>query len=85
MSELKNVGVREFRDHATAYLSGPDPVAVSKHGRVIGFYIPLERDIEEVQRAVAQLTASIDRVVVESGLSEDDLDRLLDLRRHQAS
>jgi hypothetical protein len=35
MAELKNVGVREFRDHAASYLSGSDPVAVSTHGRVI--------------------------------------------------
>jgi hypothetical protein len=39
MAKLKTVGVREFRDHATTYLSGSDPVAVSKHGRVVGFSI----------------------------------------------
>ncbi|MGH3504627.1 MAG: hypothetical protein ACRDQA_27570, partial [Nocardioidaceae bacterium] len=85
MPGLKNVGVREFRDHATTYLSGSDPVAVSKHGRVIGFYIPLERDVEEVERAVARLADSIDRVVAETGLSEDDLAQLLDLRHRRAS
>ena len=85
MPELKNVGVREFRDHATMYLSGSDPVAVSKHGRVIGFYIPLDRDAEEVQRAVARLADSVDQVVAASGLSEDDLADLLDLRHRRAS
>lgn len=35
-TRLKNVGVREFRDHATAYLSGSDPVAESEHGQVVG-------------------------------------------------
>jgi hypothetical protein len=38
---MKNVGVREFRDHATSYLSGHEAVAVSKHGQVIGVYIPV--------------------------------------------
>lgn len=37
MTKMKSIGVREFRDHATTYLLGTDPVAVSKHGHVIGF------------------------------------------------
>lgn len=85
MTRLKNVGVREFRDHATSYLSGPDPVAVSKHGRVIGFYIPVDRDEDEVRSAVARLGETVGRVLDETGLSEDELARLVDLRRPAAS
>lgn len=80
MTEVKSVGVREFRDHATAYLSGSEPIAINKHGRVIGFYIPLERDDAEVQRAVAHLGSVVDDIVASTGLSEDDLATMLDLR-----
>ena len=52
MGKLKSVGVREFRNNASAYLSGSEPIAVNRHGKVIGFYIPLERDEDEVRRAV---------------------------------
>ncbi len=31
---MKSVGVREFSDRVTTYLSWPEPVAVSKHGLV---------------------------------------------------
>ncbi len=78
---MKSVGVREFRDHATTYLSGSDPVAVSKHGHVIGFYIPLERDEGEARRAVARLGETVERVLKETGMSEEELAGLLDLRR----
>ncbi len=78
---MKSIGVREFRDHATRYLSGPDPLAVSKHGHVIGFYIPVERDEDEVRRAVAHLGQTVERVLKETGMSEDELAGLLDLRR----
>jgi hypothetical protein len=81
MAKLKSVGVREFRDHATTYLSGSDPVAVSKHGQVIGFYIPVERDREQVQRAIAKLGTTIDRILEESGMTEEELSQLFDLRR----
>lgn len=84
MARLKTVGVREFRDHATTYLSGSDPVAVSKHGRVVGFYIPLERDEDEVRRALARLGETVGQVLEETGLSEEDLAQMFDLRRRRA-
>lgn len=81
MTEVKSVGVREFRDHATTYLSGSEPIAINKHGRVIGFYIPLERDDTEVARAVAHLGSVVEDIVAGTGLSEDDLATMLNLRR----
>jgi hypothetical protein len=80
MAKLKSVGVREFRDHATTYLSGPDPIAINKHGRVIGFYVPLERDEHEVRRAIARLGESVGTVLEETGLTEDELAALFELR-----
>ncbi len=83
MAKLKNVGVREFRDHATSYLSGSDPLAVRKHGRVVGFYIPVERDEDEVKSAVNKLGETVGQVLADSGLTEDELAGLFELRdRH---
>lgn len=65
MATLTNVGVREFRDHGTSYLSGSDPVAVSKHGRVVGFYVPLHRDEDEVPAAVAKLGEAVGQVLAD--------------------
>jgi antitoxin (DNA-binding transcriptional repressor) of toxin-antitoxin stability system len=81
MSSMKNIGVREFRDHATKYLAGPEPVAVNRHGKVIGFYIPLRRDEDEVRHAVAQLGKVVEQVIDETGISEDELAGLFDTRR----
>lgn len=81
MPKMKNVGVREFRDHATKYLAGPDPVAVNRHGRVIGFYLPLKRDEDEVRRAIARLGQAVEQVLDETGMSEQELAGLFDLRR----
>lgn len=81
MAKLKNVGVREFRDHATTYLAGSDPVAISRHGQVIGFYIPVERDPAQVQRAVEKLGSTVDRILEETGITEEELAQLFDLRR----
>lgn len=60
-------------------------MAVSKHGRVIGFYIPLDRDEDEVRRAVARLGESVEQILDETGLTEDELAVLVDLCRPAAS
>jgi antitoxin (DNA-binding transcriptional repressor) of toxin-antitoxin stability system len=81
MAKVKSVGVREFRDHATKYLAGSETVAVNRHGRVIGFYVPLKRDEDEVRRAVAQLGHAVEQVLDETGMSEDELASVFDMRR----
>lgn len=78
---MKNVGVREFRDHATSYLSGEEPVAVSKHGQVIGVYVPVKRDPERAQRALDRLGETVEAILDQTGLTEDELVEFLDPSR----
>ncbi len=72
---IKDVGVREFRDHASSYLSGDEPLAVRRHGRVLGFYLPVKRksDGEELQAALRELGESLAERRGASGLSEEEL------------
>jgi hypothetical protein len=49
--------------------------------RVVGFYIPVERDPSRAKRALAQLRATVQVVLSDAGLSEDELASLFDLRR----
>lgn len=81
MAKLKEVGVREFRDHATRYLSGSESIAVSKNGRLIGVYVPLKRDEEAKRRALDKFGETIERILQETGMSEDELADLLDLSK----
>jgi cell division inhibitor SulA len=81
MAKVKSICVREFRNDASTYLSGSEAIAVNRHGKVIGFYIPLDRDEDEVRRAGAQLGAAVGQVLEETGMSEEELARAFDLRR----
>lgn len=81
MSKLKQVGVREFRDHATLYLSGSDPIAVTKHDRIIGVYVPMKRDEEKIRRAWDRFGETIERVLEETGMTEDELADIFDIRK----
>ncbi|MGH2615114.1 MAG: hypothetical protein ACRDJC_07740 [Thermomicrobiales bacterium] len=78
---MKEVGVREFRDHATKYLSGTETVAVSKHGHIIGIYIPMKRDEAKVREAVEQFGRTIEQILEETGMTEDELADIFDLNK----
>jgi hypothetical protein len=64
---MRHVGVREFRDKATTYLSGNEVLAVEKHGQPIGYYIPAPRASQEkVRQDLEQLAAAVKRALDES-------------------
>ncbi len=78
---MKHVGVREFRDHATRYLSGDEVLAVERHGQPLGFYIPTTKSHHEnFGEALARLERAVQHVLSETGMSEDELARVLDLQ-----
>lgn len=72
---MRDVGVREFRDHASGYLSGDEPLTVRRHGRVLGFYLPVKQrsDREEIETALREARESLAVLRQESGLSEEEL------------
>lgn len=53
------VGVREFRAGLAGYIASETPVAVTRHGQTMGFFIPTpaqaEADMSALQRAAAEL------------------------------
>ncbi len=84
MKTVRHVGVREFRDRATGLLKEAEPIAVERHGKVIGFYIPVEskkEKEEDLKEALARLDASVKRVLEETGMTEDELAAYFDLSR----
>jgi Mg2+ and Co2+ transporter CorA len=77
---MKRVGIREFRDHATRYLASDEVLAIERHGRPIGFYIPAGASKQEsFARALERLQRTVQQVVTETGLTEEELSRLYDL------
>ncbi len=75
---MKHVGVGDFRDHATRYLSGDEVLAVERHGQPLGFYIPTGKSHHEnFGEALARLERAVQHVLSETGMSEEELARLL--------
>ena len=77
---MKSVGIREFRDKASQYLASKEALAVKRHGKLVGFYIPVEQSDEiEVQQALQRLSQTVETAMAESGMNEVTLADALDL------
>lgn len=72
--ETLRVGIREFRDKLASYLLESDtPVAITRHGDTVGYYIPARRKRSETDRAALQ-QASVrwQQILASEGISEED-------------
>ncbi len=71
---MERVGVREFKTKASEYLRMGKPLTVTRHGEVMGFYIPVKRRNEEkINRDLEALKEAIREATLETGLSQDEL------------
>ncbi len=74
MEPLK-VGIREFRENLASYLlQNKKPVAITRHGDTVGYYLPARRQRTESERAaLKEAAARLQEVLVAGGISEDEI------------
>ena len=76
------VGVKEFRANLPSYLESLSPIAITRHGETIGYYIPTrhgrnQQDLDALRHAAAKLEAMMSALRV----SEDDVAAEFNTRR----
>lgn len=71
---MRPVGVREFRDQATALMGSGETLVIERRGEPIGFFVPvLAKDRREGRAALGRLGATLDAVGAATGLTEDEI------------
>ena len=74
--ETAKVGIREFRADLAEYIASNTPVAVTRHGQTVGYFIPthgqIDADIAALKKASKTLDKllKVNRVDVESVVSD---------------
>ncbi len=72
--ETEKVGMREFRENLAGYLEAGKPLAITRNGETLGFFIPAQRRNQmaelEAMRAAAK---DLDAMIAEWGTSEEEL------------
>ncbi len=72
--EATRVGMRQFREQLAEYLESEVPIAVTKHGRTVGLYIPVRRKpAEEDIAALREAGRRLDEWLAREGATEDEL------------
>jgi hypothetical protein len=70
-----HIGVREFREDLSRYLESPAPLAITRHGRTLGFYIPASASKDAELEAIAKAINKLQTLLAEKGIEEEDIVR----------
>lgn len=72
--EAVKVGMREFRDKLATYLlESESPVAITRHGDTVGYFIPARRKRSEADKdALREAATRWQEILDAEGISEEE-------------
>jgi hypothetical protein len=73
----RKVGIREFCENLAIFLlEAEEPVAITRHGDTVGYYIPTRRGRTEAERAsLKEAVARLQAMMAAQGISEEEVAR----------
>lgn len=87
---MKTATVRQFRDRATSFFKQEEPIIVTRHGKIIGFFLPAVGEalpLEIKKDLFSTLTDEIRATMKDRGLTEDailaDFEKTRKIRRRR--
>lgn len=63
--EAIKVGIREFRSDLAEYIASSTPVAVTRHGQTVGYFIPTQGQVEADIAALKKASKTLDQLLEE--------------------
>jgi len=72
--EAEKIGMREFRENLAGYLVSGRPLAITRHGETLGFFIPAQKRSRKAEvEAMRAAAKELDAMIAAWGASEDEL------------
>jgi antitoxin (DNA-binding transcriptional repressor) of toxin-antitoxin stability system len=72
--QTQKVGIREFRERLAMFLEASGPVAITRHGETVGYYIPTRPNKDAAHVAALRKAAEqLDALLAAKGVTEDQL------------
>ena len=69
--ETTKVGIREFRSDIAEYIASNKPVAITRHGQTVGFFIPTHSYAAADVAALKKASASLARLLAAQSVEVD--------------
>lgn len=83
--ETAKVGIREFRTGLAEYIASSTPVAVTRHGQTVGYFIPTQGKAEADIAALKKASRALDKMLVARGVDIEAVVADFKAVRRQAS
>lgn len=61
--EATKVGIREFRAGIAEFIAASTPVALTRHGQTVGYFIPTQRQAEADIAALKKAGRTLDKLL----------------------
>jgi len=71
--ETIKVGIREFRADLAEYIAASTPVAVTRHGQTVGYFIPAQAQSEGDIASLKKAGKMLDRLLAEQGVDVEEV------------
>jgi len=72
--ETEKIGMRKFRENLAGYLEGGKPLAITRHGETLGFFIPAQKRNRKAEvEAMRAAAKDLDALIASWGASEEEL------------
>ncbi len=71
--EATKVGIKEFRAGMAEYIAASTPVAVTRHGHTVGYFIPIHSSAEADKVSLQLASQQLDQLLAAQGVNVDDV------------
>lgn len=71
--ETTKVGIREFRADLAEYIASSTPVAVTRHGQTVGYFIPTQGHADADIAALKKASSTLDKLLEAQGVDVDSV------------
>ena len=72
--ETEKIGIREFRENLAGYLEGGRPLAITRYGETLGFFIPAQKRKRKAEvEAMRAAAKELDAMIASWGTTEEEL------------
>jgi antitoxin (DNA-binding transcriptional repressor) of toxin-antitoxin stability system len=71
--ETTKVGIREFRTDLAGYIASNTPVAVTRHGQTVGYFIPTQGQAQADMEALKNAAQVLDKLLDAQGVNTESV------------
>lgn len=71
--QATKVGIREFRADLAEYIASSAPVAVTRHGQTVGYFIPTQGQAQADAAAWKKASKTLDKLLESQGVDVESV------------